>query len=100
LSEIFSQRGIEATSEQIEGVCEDFTYHLSMMDEMDSYQYIGGKEVNPLQAEVDRLKHELYVVSRAFGDRVGSRFLRIDGDTVKVGCDIHFERSGINVFMD
>jgi hypothetical protein len=100
LSEIFSQHGIEAASEQIEGVCEDFAYHLSMMNEMDSYQHIGGKEVNPLQAEVDRLKHELDVVSRALGDKVGSRFLQVSGDTVKVSYDRQFERSSVNVFMD
>ncbi len=100
LSEIFSQRGVEATSEQIEGVCEDFTYHLSMMSEMDSYQHDRGKEVNPLQAEVDRLKHELDVVSRALGDKVGSRFLRVEGNTVKASYDRHFERSHVNVSMD
>lgn len=71
-----------------------------MMSEMDSYQHIGGKEVNPLQAEVDRLKHELDVVSRALGDKVGSRFLQVDGDTVKASYDRHFERSSVNVFMD
>lgn len=61
LSEIFETLGIIATKEQIEQVVEDFSLHIEMEHEMESYQYIGYKESC---SNCKRLENELATVKR------------------------------------
>ena len=62
LSEILSDMGLQATPEQVEKIVNDFSFHIEMEREMDSYQHFGHKEecqkCKKLKAELSEVKKE------------------------------------------
>lgn len=59
LTEILETLGVSATQEQIAQIVEDFSLHIEMESEMESYQHVSYKEKC---SKCEKLEHELKVV--------------------------------------
>jgi len=61
LTEILETLGVTATQEQIKQIVEDFSLHIEMEHEMESYQHIGYKEKC---SKCEKLEHDLKAVRK------------------------------------
>lgn len=86
LSEIFNDNSIQATEQQIKQIVEDFSNHIEMESEMDSYQHVGHKEVckncQSLESKLKSITRERDVYHKSVCKRRGTEDVWIEGDSV------------------
>jgi len=86
VSEIFEELGIIATNEQIEKIVDDFSMHIEMEGELDSYQHLGHKEecsnCKRLEVELDEAKRQVEVFTNSVKQRRKTDDVWIEGDSV------------------
>ena len=86
LSEIFSDVGLDATDEQIQQIVKDFSFHIEMEREMDSYQHVGFKEecskCKLLEYKLEEAAKERDVYKNSVMQRRKARSVWIENDSV------------------
>jgi hypothetical protein len=86
LTEILETLGVSATPEQISQIVEDFSLHIEMEHEMESYQHVGYvepcKKCSSLQYELNAVKKERDIYHKNVCQRRKTEDVWIEGDTV------------------
>jgi len=86
LTEILETLGVKATDEQIAQIVDDFSLHIEMEGEMESYQHVGYKEpcrtCEKLQHELNAVKKERDIYHSNVCKRRNTDDVWIEGDTV------------------
>jgi len=89
MSEILQEIGIQVTSEQIEKIVNDFSTHIEMESELDSYQHIGYKEecsrCKTLESKLKDCEKENEVFRNSVKQRRNTDRVWIEGDSVMYG---------------
>lgn len=86
MTEILETLGVKATEEQVAQIVEDFSLHIEMEGEMESYQHSGYKEpckqCAKLEYELSAIKKERDIYHKNVCVRRNTEDVWIEGDTV------------------